>query len=89
MIQIEIQMPMHRGAFTVSETAEQEFAELEDWFREMGTVIHRLMYMEIPCPGFGAAYSVTVRDGMFDLLVYIEDHDLATLAKLRWGGRFV
>lgn len=89
MIQIEIQLPMHRGAMTVSETAEQEFTELEDWFREMGVNIHRLGFREVPVDGFQAAYSVTVKDGMFDLLVYIEDHDMATLAKLRWGGRFV
>jgi hypothetical protein len=55
----------------------------------MGVCIHRLVYGEIPLTGFEAAYSVTVKNGMFDLLVYVEDPKLAMLAKLRFGGQLV
>jgi hypothetical protein len=89
MIQFTTTLPRAARSVSICEPEHKELDEFEEWFRDHGAVAFKLMYGEIPLVGFNAAYGIRIGTDTYQLHVYVEDHTLGMLAKLRWGGTSV
>lgn len=88
-IEMEVQIPMVPMGQRVAVYVINQTIELEKWFTGQGHQVTQLATGGLPAFDDIVAYSLEPRGSLFVMRLYIRDKNLATMAKLRWGGQYV